>query len=647
MRPKVLLLLVMTSTVAIAAAQVQVTQEVRVTGDQVVGGGGRGGAGLAGGAPMGVGTGVIFGKVTEADSSRGVPGAIVTIALPGAQPLRVMADGQGRFGFRDLPKGRFNINATRPGWVDGAYGRTRPSGPLLPIALADGERVSNVSVPMWRFASIAGRVVDESGDALVNVPVRVLKRSTVGGKTRYNPVNQDTTDDRGAYRVGSLEPGDYVVVVPIQTTSSEAPLVAAEGAIREVMAVRAVAMTADGGGMPVMINGGMFGGAPAGLGPDGRPLAFATVFYPNVNTSARATLLTLNSGEERAAIDFQLRPVPVSRVSGIATGPDGPASNLPITLVPAEADEAASSIEVINGFTDDQGRFTLDGVPPGQYILRAVRTPRVALGGPGQVTTISQGGLVTSYRVSSAGPAAPLPTDPTLWAEMNVSVGAKDINDLPVGLRPGIKMTGSLQFNGGAERPTPDQLGGIVLTLEPADSRPGLSPGRGRVDSTGTFATVGVPPGRYFLRVNGPFQNYSFQAALVGGRDASVVPIELESTDVTGVQLVFTDRATELSGQVTGDGALESMTVLVFPSESSAWTGYGNSSRRFATARVDKQGNYSITRLPAGEYLAIALPDKLANDWQNPKFLESLVAGAEHVRIRDNEKASANLRVAR
>jgi hypothetical protein len=39
-------------------------------------------------------------------------------------------------------------------------------------------------------------------------------------------------------------------------------------------------MVADGGGMPVMLNGGMFGGAPAGLGPDGRPLAFATVFIP-------------------------------------------------------------------------------------------------------------------------------------------------------------------------------------------------------------------------------------------------------------------------------------------------------------------------------------------------------------------------------
>jgi hypothetical protein len=158
---------------------------------------------------------------------------------------------------------------------------------------------------------------------------------------------------------------------------------------------------------------------------------------------------------------------------------------------------------------------------------------------------------------------------------------------------------------------------------------------------------MGVPPGRYFVRVNGGFQNWSFQAVLVGGRDASVVPVDFESADLNGVTIVFTDRATELSGQVTGDGALDSMSVVVFPAESSAWTGYGSSSRRFQTTRVDKQGNYKISNLPAGQYLAVALQDKMINDWQNPKFLESLVAQGTRVTIRDNEKATAALRVAR
>ncbi|HEX5069560.1 MAG TPA: carboxypeptidase-like regulatory domain-containing protein [Vicinamibacterales bacterium] len=639
----------MLSAVVLTAAETP--QQVRVVTSDVTVAGGRGGggaAGLAGGPPMAVGTSVIFGKIVEAETSNPVPGAIVTIALPGAQPIRVMADGQGRFGFRDLPKGRFNITATRPGWADGAYGRTRPSGPAQQITLADGERVSNVNVSLWRFASITGRVVDESGDPLVSMPVRVLKRTTVGGKMKLNMVTQDATDDRGVYRVGSLEPGDYVVAVPLQNNSSgDVPFAAAEGAMREVMAVRAVAVAAGSDG-PVMLNGIMGGSGPsAGVGPDGRPLAFATMFYPNVTTSARAQLLTLTSGEERSAVDFQMRPVPISKVSGVASGPDGPIANLQIALVPAEADEAASSLEVINGFSDEQGRFTIEGVPPGQYVLRATRTPRAAMG-PGEFTSLSQNGQVMAVRViSSSGTAAPLPTDPTLWAEMSVNVGNKDVTDLAVGLRPGIKMAGMVRFDGGAEKPAPDQLGSIMVTLEPADSRPGVSNARGRVDQNGSFATVGVPPGRYFLRVNGAFQNWSFQSAMVGGRDASVEPVEFTSADLNGVTIVFTDRATELSGQVTGDGALDSLSVLVFPADSAAWTGYGNSSRRFATTRVDKQGNYKLSNLPAGQYLAVALPDKLINDWQNPKFLESLVPSGARVVIRDNEKVTAGLRVAR
>ena len=91
-----------------------------------------------------------------------------------------------------------------------------------------------------------------------------------------------------------------------------------------------------------------------------------------------------------------------------------------------------------------------------------------------------------------------------------------------------------VQFNGTAERPASDRMPSIALNLEPAESRPGLSSARGRVDPSGTFTTMGVPPGKYFIRVVGAPQGWTFHSATVNGRDASVVPIDIESNDVGG-----------------------------------------------------------------------------------------------------------------
>jgi hypothetical protein len=49
--------------------------------------------------------------------------------------------------------------------------------------------------------------------------------------------------------------------------------------------------------------------------------------------------------------------------------------------------------------------------------------------------------------------------------------------------------------------------------------------------------------------------------------------------------------------------------------------------------------------LPAGDYLAIAMPDKMANDWSNPKALEAFAAQATRVHVSDNQKATVSLRV--
>lgn len=649
MRPYVFAGLAVCAIASSLAAQQTVTQEVRIlpggatTVDSVSGLPGAGPSNT----PMPMGTGVVFGQVTEADSSRPVAGAIVTLSIPGAQPLRVMADGQGRFGFRDLPKGRFNLVSTRPGWSDGAYGRTRPGGTALGITLAEGEKVSGVVVPMWRFASITGTVVDEQGEPMVNASVRVLKRQLVNGRVRLTPQSQDATDDRGIYRIGMLQPGEYVVAIPMSQGSAIALPFIADGA-RDVVvtSVAAARVEAAAAGGAMFFNAD--GSSPLGMTEDGRPLGYPTVFYPNAAGAAKAQILTVASGEERSGIDFAMKAVATVKLSGLVNGPEGPVSNLQLSLVPSEAEEFVTGIETLTGFTDGQGRFTIGNVPPGQYTLRAVRAPRPT--GVFEERAVGGGTATFVMRTETvSNTAAPVSTTPTLWAEMTVAVGTKDIADLAVGLRPGIKMSGMVHFNGATERPTAQAMGSLTVVLTPADVRPGVQPARGRAEATGTFATSGVPPGKYLVSVQGGFQNWTFQSAMVNGRDASIYPIDVESNDLSGVMINFTDRPSDVSGQVSADaGSLEALSVLVFPADQTAWTGPGaGSPRKFLSARADKDGKYRVANIPAGEYLAVAVPDKEIADWQRPKFLESLMPSATRFRVQDGDKVVQNLKVAR
>src|SRR5688572_14396778 len=192
---------------ALSGQVVVSSQTMEIRGDMTVAGGA--------GKPMEIGTGVIAGRVVEADGRSTVAGAIVTLSQAGFAPQRALSDGQGRFAFRALPKGTFSLTATRPGFVDGAYGRLRPGGTPLSLELTDNLRAGDADIRVWRFAAIAGTVLDEHNEPLVGAPVRVLRRDYISGRRRLTDSGIDSTDDRGQFRVGSLEPGEYIVVLPM------------------------------------------------------------------------------------------------------------------------------------------------------------------------------------------------------------------------------------------------------------------------------------------------------------------------------------------------------------------------------------------------------------------------------------------------
>lgn len=177
-------------------------------------------------------TGLIVGQVVDAANGRPVAGAIVSIggstgstgatrfvrSTSGAsdEPLpRILTGSDGRFLFRDLPRGTFTITAAKAGYAPGAYGRRRPLGPSQRVELEAGERVGDIDVLVWKNGSITGLVTDESGEPLAAVQLRSFRRVVLSGRRTFAPAREARTDDRGVYRLGDLTPGEYVVAASL------------------------------------------------------------------------------------------------------------------------------------------------------------------------------------------------------------------------------------------------------------------------------------------------------------------------------------------------------------------------------------------------------------------------------------------------
>jgi len=563
-------------------------------------------------------TGLIVGQVLDGDSGKPIAGAVVslggaavsiTAGMRGApgQTARVLTGSDGRFVFRDLPRGSFPITATKPGYAEGAYGRRRPGGSSRQVTLTEGERIGDVVTRMWKYAAISGTVLDEAGEPLVGVRISAYRRVVVAGNRRFGARTLATTDDRGMYRIGNLLPGEYAVgMVSRQTgmpssVSSEMRLSSQPWSLMQV----------DDGLYP------LGRGAPIPPPPaNGRLFVYPPTFYPSTPTPA--TIVTVASGEERSAIDLQLRPVPSVRVSGSVLGPDGPAAGVLLILVPEPIGEVPFEEESSVVRTDREGRFVIPAVPS-QYSLRAL-------------PSFMEG---------------PQPSRMSFWANVPVTAGGADIVGVSVQLQPGLRIAGRVEFDGSGERPAARQLQQVPILIEPADLPSVIPPGPTRMDANGAFTTPALPPGKYFVRIRDSPTGWMFKAATYNGRNVTDAPLDLQGGDAANVVLTFTDRWTGLRGTVEAAVGMRSddAIVLLFPKDPQAWSSYGATPRRLKTARTARTGEYSFTSVPPGDYYVVAVADDQAADWPDPQFLEILARFAARIDIGEGEQPVQSLRM--
>jgi hypothetical protein len=613
------------------------------------------------------GTGVILGWVLDAASGRGIPDAIVTLnarvmmAAPGAAaegPPKLITEAEGRFVFHDVPAGPVQMTVVAPGYVNGSIGQARPGGSSRPLQLADGERVGDLTIRLWKYAVMSGTVVDEAGEPAVGVSVQAMRRTMQAGHARFSQVGSGTTDDRGQYRIASLTPGDFIAMVPeVQVTMP--------ASVMEGMMQALVSGTPAGGGILDLMSSG--GAMPTGTGvrvgdsilqsqgggrsvsgpaptPDGRFWVYTTLFHPSAGLSAQAAAITLASGEEKQGIDFQLRLSPTVRVTGSVAGPSGPVGGIAVRLVPVGADDSSddSGLTTATASTKPDGTFTMLAVPVGQYTAKVLKQPRPQI--PAEVLASPLGQL--AFAALGGGP--PSPQDSMLlFAQMPVAIGEKDVDGLAITLREGSKLSGHLEFDGAS--PKPPLPGNYGVTLTPASGASVASApfsSAPKVDADGRFTTQAYPPGRYYVTFSGGVAKWSIKSITAGGRDVTNDAIEIKDTDVGDVVMTFTDQSAQVTGtvHVAGTSTVPPATVLVIPTDYHAWIAGGMSARRSRTIVVAKAGTYSST-LPAGDYLIAALEDADVGDMQDPAFVETLVRVATKVTIADGETHALDLQI--
>jgi hypothetical protein len=613
------------------------------------------------------GSGLIAGRTVDADSGQALPGAIVTlrfqpVAVPTAgqtanpgvggatlsefgassapsleEPsiLSVMTDADGWFVFDHLPAGRCTFTVVLNGYAGGGYHQGLPDGSAQELALGDHQRLTALTLKLWKFATLAGSVLDEAGEPFVGAVVRVLRRSTIGGRPVWQPVSGRirTTDDRGMYRVSGLVPGEYIIsvpstpiTVPLATSDAyvesqppgnpDAPLLRSLGSAGGPLLTGAGLRVDDLLLQATPLDAGRSAPGPA-PSPDGQILRYPTTFYPSARTSTRAAVVTMTSGEERTGLDLQLALAPTVRVSGIVLGPDGPAPRVTLNLMASETDQTTDTAPAAMAISDPRGQFTFLGVPSGQYVLTLDPTSALALSGAAGDTKPAQRG------------SAP----PMWWASQPVVVGDTTIAGLSLRLERGLHVHGHFVFDGASRPPNVLEFQRVGVRLEPVGGRAG----RGAVppaftNADGTFTTPENVPGRYSV-IPPPWPGWTVTAITADGADVSDVPLDLAGHDIADLAVTYTDRPAELTGTVrSASGAVDPDAVVVlFPPDPRAW-GWPNGVHT-RSVRVTTTGVFVLSGLAPGDYCLAALSADLEDAWRDPSIVQHLVGLATRIHL--------------
>jgi len=132
----------------------------------------------------------VAGTVARADTGEPLKKATVTLWSHDSVERSAFAitDAQGRFQFDKVEPGTYSLDASHNGFVKLGYGQKKHGDPGANLTLAAGQKMTDLVFKLPRTASITGHVMDEDGQALPNVEVKVYQTSGRNGKDQFGAI---------------------------------------------------------------------------------------------------------------------------------------------------------------------------------------------------------------------------------------------------------------------------------------------------------------------------------------------------------------------------------------------------------------------------------------------------------------------------